>query len=126
MDILRLSKISLCFLDFEKVFMVHTSYQCSAPFTGGVHALHLYPKSDRVKTVSNCQGALQRAMEVNLSPAEVNCLYDGTGQMKRERSQALSAHKQSRFNSQTLSFIYVYYLFCIFNWIKTLSEYLLA
>ena len=54
----------------------------------------LYPINEKGKQVKNASRLIQRAMELNMTGAETNALYDLSGRYKVERTQAFVSHRQ--------------------------------
>ena len=54
----------------------------------------LYCASDRGRQVKNASRIIQKALELNLTAAESNALFDASGRFKTERHQAFVGHRQ--------------------------------
>ena len=54
----------------------------------------LYPLNEKGKQVKNASRLIQRALELNMTGPETNCLYDISGRYKVERTQAFVSHRQ--------------------------------
>ena len=57
----------------------------------------LYSATDRGRQVKNASRIIQKALELNLTAAESNALFDASGRLKTERHQAFVGHRQVWF-----------------------------
>lgn len=57
----------------------------------------LYSASDRCRHIKNASRLVQKALELNLTAAESNALFDASGRFKTERHQAFVGHRQVSF-----------------------------
>ena len=54
----------------------------------------LYTASDKGRQVRNASRIIYKALELNLSAAESNALFDFSGRYRAERHQGFIAHRQ--------------------------------